>query len=298
MDPIDSSSSYGDVAQLVERLLCKQEVVGSIPIVSTDFVRLVGSMSLPLNDTPRISAALVGAQRSGTTTLASLLGQHPSIFLARNKEAHFFDQERVQRNGLTQSDFDSFFGARQLGQVLLDATPAYLYLPGSLEALLRHSPDVRIIVILRNPADRAFSHYSHECRQGYETKPYLIALALERRRLRREKDPLSAQSAHRHFSYVDRGRYGRQLKHLYSLTNRHHVVLFSDLLAHPQRVVDGICDFLEVARFEIEHLPHLNEGGARLKRMERLVTEVVQRRSTRETEDLLSLPRGFLRKLS
>ena len=88
----------------------------------------------------RVGAAIVGAQKCGTTTLAAMLDEHPQIRLAVGKESHLFDQAVVHRDGPTDGDIEQYWPDVSEGELLLDATPSYLYLPGCLEALLRHSP--------------------------------------------------------------------------------------------------------------------------------------------------------------
>jgi hypothetical protein len=242
----------------------------------------------------RVAAALIGAQKSGTTTLSALLATHPKICLARDKEAHLFDREDVQSSGLPPELLNEHFPDYQTGQILLDATPSYLYLPGCIEALVKHSPDVRLVVILRHPAQRALSHHGHERRLGFEDRGFLLALLREKRRLRRDTRPLDPESAHRHHSYADRGRYHVQLARLAQVNVKHHVVLFKDLLGRTQSVMDEICDFLEVDRLSVEGLPHLNAGDNPTNRVSRFIAKVVTRRSLRMTEKYLSLSRGAL----
>lgn len=243
----------------------------------------------------RISAFIVGAQRSGTTTLARVLSEHPAVCLAQHKEAHLFDSADVQRDGVSAGDIERLFPHRLSGQLLLDATPAYLYLPGCIAALLRHSPEARMVVILRAPADRAISHYEHEIRGGREPRPIFWALLTERWRLWRDADALARGSAHRRWSYVDRGRYDIQLQRLMALSTSVHVVLFEEMLRSPQTVIDGVCDFLGIERMMITALPRLNGGGGHARRSARLLARFLLGRSPARTERLLGLRRGALR---
>jgi hypothetical protein len=235
----------------------------------------------------RVGAAIIGAQKAGTTSLAATLATHPGICLASGKEAHLFDRPDVQARGPQSEDLERFFAHRRPGQVLLDATPSYLYLPGCIEALVRHEPAVRLIVVLRDPAARAVSHHAHEVRHNFERRRLVSALPLERRRLRRDRDPLAPDSAHRHSSYLDRGRYDKQLDRLRDVAAHVLVVRFEELVASPQRVLDAVTAFLGVDPLPIGHLPHLNGGDARQRRVVHRVLRVVTRPVRLRTERVL-----------
>jgi hypothetical protein len=243
----------------------------------------------------RVTAALIGAQKCGTTTLAELLARHPLICLARNKEAHLFDQVDVQRNGPTATQLALYWPEPAPGQLLLDATPSYLYLPGCVEALLRHEPDVRLIVMLRSPGERALSHHGHERRLGAERRNFAMALALEGRRLKRDADPLAANSAHRHFSYRDRGRYAQQLRHLSSLTDQYLVVTLGDLIADPGATLDRIYRFLGLPPHPVGSLPHLNSGDGRNHKVAKFFARWLMRREAAAAERLVGLAPGSLK---
>lgn len=205
-----------------------------------------------------IDLALVGAQKCGTTTLAALLGQHPSVCVAKNKEAHLFDQEQVQRNGVDSLAFLQHFPHSKPGQILVDATPSYFYLPGCLESLIQHNPKIRILVVLRDPAERAVSHHAHERRLGFERHSFPISLLLERIRLRKDRNPLASDSAHRHFSYLDRGRYVIQMQRLSSLSENFYIIWLTDLLTNPQGVMNHVFEFLDLHPIVIDEVPRLN----------------------------------------
>ena len=242
-----------------------------------------------------VGAAIIGAQKCGTTTLAAMLDEHPMISLAVGKETHLFDQASVQQNGPTDEDLDRFWPDHSPGQMLLDATPSYLYLPGCIEALLRHSPEVRFIVILRPPGDRMVSHHAHERRLGVEHRSPFLAFFLERYRLRRSQDPLDPNSPHRHSSYRDRSCYSRQIRHLKSLTDHVHFVLLNELIADPTSVVEGVHRFLDLHPHPVGTLPRLNAGDGKKRRLSRFVARMVTLREAIATERLLRLPTGSLR---
>lgn len=237
-----------------------------------------------------LDAVIVGVQKSGTTSLAATLSRHPSLCLARDKETHLFDSHDVQQNGLTPDVLDHHFPGRRPGQLLVDATPSYAYLPGCMESLVRHCPGVRIVLVLRDPAERAVSHHAHETRLGFERRSFLAAIAAERWRLRRDRDPLAPNSAHRHFSYLDRGRYERQVAHLRRLTPHHKIVLFEDLLERTEDVINDIYRFLGVSTWHVGEFPHLNARDTPVTRRHVAVARMLMRSEIRMRPRLVTTP--------
>ena len=156
-------------------------------------------MTAPLPNT-----LIVGAQKAGTTTLHRLLESHPRIFTPRKpQEIHFFDLDENFRRGL--SWYRAKFAAWSGEPIVFQTSPLYLYEPAAPERIARFCPEVRIIVLLREPVARAYSHFRHEVRFGWESLPFAEALRRERYRI------LRGPVARRHYSYADRGRYRRQI---------------------------------------------------------------------------------------
>jgi hypothetical protein len=157
-------------------------------------------MSLP----PLPNAILGGAQKCGTTTLHRLLERHPRIFFPpRPQEIHFFDFEASYRRGLDW--YRGLFAGWRGEPVVAQTSPLYLYEPKVPARLAAAVPEAKLVFLLRNPIDRAYSHYWHEVRYGWESLPFEAALDAEPGRLR------GGDEARRHASYLDRGRYGVQL---------------------------------------------------------------------------------------
>ena len=201
---------------------------------------------------------------------------------AKVKETHLFDQAKVQRDGLHSGALLEHFPNSQPGQMLMDATPSYLYLPGCIESLINHNPNIRILVVLRDPAERAVSHHAHERRLGYERRSFPMSLALERIRLQRDRDPLMDSSAHRHFSYLDRGRYSQQLQRLSALSPNFLVIGFSDLITNPQDVMNRIFTFLDLSPITVGEVPHLNSRQDQPRSWHLKLAQLLLRRQIRE----------------
>jgi hypothetical protein len=237
----------------------------------------------------KVDAAIVGAQKSGTTWLAESLSKHPEICLALGKEAHLFDQAEVQKEGVNPVLFSEKFPKPNDVQKLLDATPSYMYLPGCLEALKRNNPDVKVVAILRDPGQRAISHFYHSKKLGHENRSLVVALLQERKKLKKEmSESLRVNSSWRNHSYVDRGRYLHQMQVLLSLFPDALVIPFEYLATKPQDVLNYTQDFLGLRKIELPTLPPTNANFGRRKH--RVVSKLIRlytRSDTRETKKLL-----------
>jgi hypothetical protein len=183
---------------------------------------------------------IIGAMRSGTTSLARYLGAHPDVHLAPQKEIRFFD--RTFELGLDHYR-QQFVGAAD-AQITGEATQTYLYDPVALDRIAATIPAVRLVAILRNPVDRAYSHYWQNRSLGKETQPFADAVAAEPERLR-DAD-LDTRLT---YSYLDRGRYIDQLRQVTDRFPRGslHVLLFDDLRDAPADTYRAVCRFLDVS---------------------------------------------------
>lgn len=243
-----------------------------------------------------LSAAIVGAQGCATTSLAHALGAHPDIRLAADRGPQWFDDPVVQRGGIDSGRWAERLPGGANETVLLDASPNYLYLPGCIEALHRHNPGARVIAVLRDPGERARSHFAHEARLGTLKVPYWRALVQEGRRLRAERNPLGRGSAARVASLRDRGRYSRQVAHLLEWFPDALILRFDEVTTTPALALRRITDFLGLAPFsESCDLPWLNARDR--DRRPALIDRAVRwtlRKDMRATEELLGWDPGSL----
>jgi hypothetical protein len=169
---------------------------------------------------------IIGAQKSGTTSLYAYLRAHPDVFLAPGKEIHYFDSHLDEGLDWYKAKFAGATTERTIGE----ATPNYMYFGEGLNRMAEVIPEARLVAILRNPVDRAYSHYWHERVRGREKLEFADAIAAEPARLA-TGDPQAIQC----HSYVDRGRYLPQLQRVCELYPREAilVILFDDLCAAP-----------------------------------------------------------------
>lgn len=197
----------------------------------------------------RVNFLIVGAQKSGTTALAHYLSQHPQICMAPQKEVHFFDdpshltdREAQEASGLYRKAFPNWTGQPIVGE----ATPIYLYLPEVPRRVANYNPHMRIVVLLREPVSRAFSHYRHSKRLGHESFPLPAALFLEPLRLLWDRGSRSEDSSERWHSYVSRGRYRLQIQRWLDVFPRRQILFLKqdDLLQNPHETLNRVYDHL------------------------------------------------------
>jgi sulfotransferase family protein len=229
---------------------------------------------------------VIGAQRAGTTSLFNYLLGHPDVAGPRGgdssvwwvKETHFFDEKFS--NGVDW--YRSFFPLeatrerhRKRGHDLIagEATPYYMFHPAVPARVAATLPEVRLIALLRNPVDRAYSHYHLMARTGRERLSFEEALAAEPERLAgveellaSEKEQLLRSGArahhqHRHRAYFSRGLYAEQLERWLEYFRREQLLVIKaeNLLARPAEVYAQTLDFLGLRDWELEDFPQHNK---------------------------------------
>ena len=203
---------------------------------------------------------VIGAQRAGTTTLYHYLVRHPQVLGAiGDKEVHHFDQPGAEDLHAYRAAFPRRAtvereGRRAHGKVVVgEATPYYLFHPAVPERVRAALPDVRLIAVLRDPVERAWSHHRHEVELGYEDLPFEDALEREEERLAGEEerllsDPRAVSFAHQHHSYVARGRYLEQLARWWRAFPSERLLLIrsEDLHRDPASTMGSISEHLGI----------------------------------------------------
>jgi hypothetical protein len=201
---------------------------------------------------------IVGGQRCGTTSLFRYLAAHPAVVPPLfQKGIHFFDLHygrglRWYRGQFpVRSIADRRVAPEAPRAVTGEASPYYVFHPLAAERIARDLPAVKLIVLLRDPVDRAFSAHKQESGRGFETEPFDRALDLEESRLegeveRIQADPTYVSFSHQHHAYLARGRYAEQLERLFDLFGRERVLVLESavLAATPEPVWERVLDFL------------------------------------------------------
>jgi hypothetical protein len=196
----------------------------------------------------RLDFIVPGAQKSGTTALHYFLKQHPQILLPDRQELHFFDDEQIFARPIDYLSLHQQFRKARRHTIVGEVTPNYLYWKPAIERIQAYNPRVKLIILLRNPVDRAFAHWNMQRFKDRESLDFLEALKEEPRRI---AQPLSIDS--RRFAYVERGFYSGQLERVFKFFPREQVeiIKFEDFRDRKQETLDGIFDFLGVKRFRI-----------------------------------------------
>jgi hypothetical protein len=175
---------------------------------------------------------VIGAQRAGTSSLYKYLGHHPLVIPSLRKETEYLS--RRYGNGIAW--YRAHFPLQRTSRraTTFEATPDYLYWPTAARRAATTLPDARFIVLLRDPTERAFSHYRHMVRLGFETRTFEEALQLEEERIAGDRSALDRDEffyarAYLRFSYFSRGLYATQLTRWFAEFPRDRfLIVFSD----------------------------------------------------------------------
>jgi LPS sulfotransferase NodH len=240
------------VAEIVKRPLRR---------LRADYRELTG----PLRGLP--SLLILGAQRSGSTSLFNYLVQHPDVLPPLGKEIHYFDLHYQRGLNWYRGRFPYAHRLRG-GTLTLDASPYYLLHPLAPERAARLLPGARLVALLRNPVERALSHYQHEVRGGRESLPFERAIEQEVERLSGEEerlrsDPTYYSFNHHRYSYVRRGRYLEQLRRWVEHYPRSQLLVLQSerLFADPVAATAAVHEFLGVRPHRLEHYKPFLHGA-------------------------------------
>ena len=219
--------------------------------------RSYGRLTAPGRMTP--SFLICGGQRCGTTSLYRALSQHPVVMKAvLHKGVHYFDTSYDRGMSWYKAHFPLHRNAEKIAERYgfaaqpFESSPYYMYHPQAVARIARDLPQAKLIVLVRDPVERAYSQHHHEVARGFESeRDFGAALALEPARLHRQEERLSEDPAyysfaHQHHAYRARGEYARYLSVMAQHIGREqiHVVESERFFADPEPVYDEVCEFL------------------------------------------------------
>jgi len=209
---------------------------------------------------------IAGAPKAGTTAVHAALARHPALYMSAVKEPKFFltdgpppprggpgDVQTYREHVWQRDDYEALFAAAPAGILRGESTPFYLYNRDAQRRIRALIPSARLIVILRDPVERAHSNWAHLWSAGLDpVDDFVLACAEEQRRIEAGWADF--------WRYTSLGRYGDQLEHLYTVFPRDQVLVFRyhALIESPGLVLDQICAFLGVPQGVLAEVPREN----------------------------------------
>jgi hypothetical protein len=210
---------------------------------------------------------VAGVPKAGTTALHAALARHPALYLSPIKEAKFFltdggpppakggpgDARTFREHVWRRRDYEKLFAEAPPDALKGESTPLYLHDPDAMNRIKTLIPDAKIIVVIRDPVERAHSNWTHLWSAGLEPEPdFLRACA--------EEDRRKAQGWASFWHYTGLSMYGRQLQHAFSLFPRPNILVlrYRVLVDDPAGTLDRICGFLDVDQGVITEIPRQN----------------------------------------
>jgi hypothetical protein len=214
-----------------------------------------------------VNVFCVGAQKAGTTTLFELLVQHPDVCEPQFKENHFFNdpdylkkfnQYIKETNGISEALFH------------IDFTPGYLAHPLVAERIKAYNPQAKIVILLRQPAQRAYSHYKMSKRNGLETRDFDTCVNEEITQLKQ------GLNLNNYKGYVARGLYSVQLERYYAQfdSDQIRVYLFEDFIRNQQTTIDDLLNFIGAKAMTTEPLRSNAEFAPRFAWLWRIYNKI------------------------
>ncbi len=200
----------------------------------------------------KVGFIICGAQKGGTTALDHYLRSHPKICMADRQEVHYFDKEKYfKTDDPDYSKYHAYFSPKEFHTIIGEATPIYMYWDKVMERIHTYNPEIKLIVVLRNPVYRAFSNWNMERDRKRDERSFLDAILAEIIQL---NNP--GYEKHRIFSYLDRGFYSRQIKQIYEYFDKKQLFIIKNemLRNNPNQILANIANFLGISLFEqVDH---------------------------------------------
>lgn len=196
----------------------------------------------------KVNFLVAGTQKGGTSALTRYLRAHPQVCMARQKEVHFFDREYFWPvKKLNYFYYHSYFAPEDGHLSIGESTPIYMYWMDSPRRIWEYNPGMKLIIILRNPIERAYSQWNMEREKNKDNLNFWQAIQQESER---GKGALPYQ--HRVFSYIDRGFYTEQLRRIWQFFPKDQTLILKNeqLRNDPESTLQAITAFLGIAMVE------------------------------------------------
>lgn len=204
---------------------------------------------------------IIGTQKGGTSSLFYYLNQHPSVKMSTPKEVHYYDINYKKGIAWYKAHFPFKWDKRLTGE----ASPYYIFHPHAPKRLKKDNPEAKIIMLLRDPVERAFSHYKMNKKNGTETLSFSEAVEKENDRLKEDLKTLEVNEFyiaqnHRLFSYTTRGLYDKQLNNWLQFfpLEQMMVIRSEDFFSNTEKVVGDVLHFLGLK--EVTGINYINKN--------------------------------------
>ena len=219
---------------------------------------------------------IIGAMKAGTTSLFKYLSKHPDLYLSVPKEVHFFDggkNPKVDTFAKGESWYRAHFPLRKElnnDAKVYEATPVYIFNPLVPQRIFETLPNVKLILLLRNPTERAVSHYLHGDRRNWDDLSFYDALQAEEERLKPFIEAQDYKSRiYIEYSYKSRGLYQEQIARYLQYFAREQMLILdsNDLFADPKGTIENVFDFIGVdpERFRLKDFSSVNSAPNKQK---------------------------------
>lgn len=188
---------------------------------------------------------VIGTARAGTTTLHQYLLEHPEVYVPKNKrpEPHFFLKDDEYSKGFNYYCKKYFDNSNQ--KAIGEISTSYLYQPWVSERMYRHLPNIKLVCILRNPIERAYSNYWHTVKSGLESISFNEAVKNEKERIKTTPESLKQIAP---YAYIDRGYYFKQINNYLNFFCKDQllIILFKDFIEKSEESLKKIFKFIDV----------------------------------------------------
>ena len=220
---------------------------------------------------------IIGTQKGGTTSLQRYMEKHPQIVPSYKKEAHYFDNKYHKSISWYKRHFP--LSNKFNGKICGDSSPYYLFHPFVPQRIAKHLPDIKLIVLLREPVERAYSHYKMQYNKGLEKLSFEDAIKTEESRLDGSLEKLKNGNysfEHQKFSYLSRGKYAEQLKRWFEYFDKDQILILrsEDLFSNTQQVLSEVFQFIGVEDHKLKELTVHNKGKKKSKLQESIKKEL------------------------
>lgn len=262
------------------------------------------------------SFLIIGAQKCGTTALYKYLSLHPQIIVPRGgrKEIHFFDFDERYNKGILF--YHSMFPELEIKQISFDASPSYIFYPYVPKRIYEYNKDIKMICLLRNPIERAFSAYQMYKLLYEKDKDWLykygtrLGITIKTNKLNDEsystfhafiEEEMDAISKEEKpvYQILERGYYAKQLRNYYNFFKKEQILIYNtdDLRNSTKEVLDEMQEFLEIENYSYkpEEIAPFFEGNYRdaMEEKSRLLLDNYYKQYNKELFDLLHVDYGW-----